>query len=192
MNKNITRGLAIAAIAPLALFGAIGSSNAAQGGDSFFGADVEQVGDVITMNCAHPDFAPGELGFRAKIKLEGAGTGADFDDIEKVRIRATDNQGDGAWENDDARVKNMTVEYYDFDKASFGDAEIDPVYSMKKAGKEVRDGLQSFNRDRDNVSYVEVTVKWKEAGDGDRESLTCGLWLDNAGYEFDEELLFTE
>lgn len=184
MHKNIIRGLAFGAVAPLALIGAVGSASAAEDWEP----KASQKGKVVKLTCDHPDFAADKLGFQAKIILERDGNGRNFDDIQKIRITATDNQGDGRWKDKHARVKSMEVRYYDFDRATFGDAELQPVVSKVMSGEKVRDGVKAFGQDRDNVSYVEVKVKWKAAGkSAERETLACGLFLDRYGYDWELE-----
>lgn len=166
MLKNVKRVLALTAVAPLAMVAMAGSASAAT---DF--AMPTQTGNVLTATCEHPD---GML-VQTIITLEGDGTGSDDNDIERVRVRATDNQGLNAYDDNDVKVQKIRVRYFHENDVEgyYGiDGFPDARYSKTSDSSDTRTGgVKVFKHENDNIGLVEVKVSWKV--NGDKETLVC-------------------
>lgn len=167
MLKTVKRALALTAVAPLAMVAMAGSASAAVDY-----ATTTQTGNLLTATCQHP------LGYLVQtiITLEGAGTGSDANDVERVRVRATDNQGLNAYDDNSVHVQKIRVRFFKED--SLGNIELNGFpkanYTKTADDSHTRDGgVKVFKHDSDNVGLIEVKVSWKV--NGDNETMVCNV-----------------
>lgn len=189
MKKSFKRGLAIAAVAPLAIIGVAGAAAADTDITEF-----NTIGAVAVANCVHDGYDEThdggsdeveELRVRLLGTLEDSGVGPDEDDIEMMSVTATDNQGDGMGANgfyeEHAKVSSITLKYYRFDDFD-GIAELPSATYKRTYTDSARDGKVTNTRDTDNVDLVLADVRWYsvgEAGGGEAERLRCFAFLND-------------
>lgn len=165
MNINIKRGLAIAAIAPLAVIATAGAAAAAPERADITNAN--KFGSQVSVFCEHPDES--DLYFRVKVDLEGNGTGSDHGDTDLVRVTSSDNGGQAGYNEPEARTKKIKV-------SMIRDGET--IASVTRSDSDVQnDGNRRFSIDKENVDLVRVQVWWTY--DSDAESAYCLFRLPN-------------
>ena len=166
MFRHVRRMAAVSALTPMAVVVAGGSATAAVD----MNPSTLKLYSTVSTTCFHPDFGPA-LGFRAKLDLEGNGTFArgDHDDVDSIRVVATDNQGYSEWNDDEVHVTKIAVWYFD--------DENDEILHRSASGHSTSyGGRRTFFADRDDVHEIRVKVWWSDAF-GDEETLSCRFTL---------------
>jgi hypothetical protein len=162
MKKSIKRGLAIAAVAPLAVVGFAGQAGAVVVGpqNALLVTD-----DIIQFECWHPANSL-NLGFQVRVFVEDFTDDYDFDDVTGVRVRASDDDGKGKYDNEDAHVSKVKVSLLQNYNVKASVTRSDHDFKS--------DGIRNFRIHKNNINQVRVQVWWSKAGEeGDPYTVAC-------------------
>lgn len=180
MNRSLKRTFAITAALPLAVIAAMGTAQA----DTDRRPDISINGVDVTAACWHDSIE--YFGFKMVITREGI-YGADTDDIDTVRVVATDaGSSDDSYDNyADAAAILTRVDLIRDDLQGVED-ETNLVHP---AFKTLADSSSGFSSDGDttldfsganNIKYVIGRVEWSQSDGGGPEVLVCTVKLPRA------------
>jgi hypothetical protein len=162
MNKTIKRGLAIAAVAPLALVGFAGSASAVVVEASNYQTLSD---DLVQFRCSHPNGSL-DLDMQVRVTVEDLNDSDDRMDVDNVRVRVSDDDGNGYYDNEDAHVSKIKVSLL---------RNFNTVASVTRSDHDVRsDGIRNFRINKDNINQIRVQTWWSAAGfEGDPYTVAC-------------------
>jgi hypothetical protein len=166
VNRIIKRGMTAAGLAPVAVVGMAGSAGAV-----VVTSAATQFENIVFANCSHPrDSLDLDISFR--ISLRGDGVGRQADDVRWMSVRASDDDGQGRFENEDAHVSKVQI-------TLLRNAELRGRVTRSDHDFR-RDGERYFAMTKDNISDVRVQVWWSKAGfEGDPYTVACLLDFDD-------------
>ncbi len=177
MHRVLTRTLMVGSVAPMVLLAVAGGASAES--DFDYG---NQDGDTIYASCSHDRIE--EFGYNVEIDLDGEGQAADSDDVEAVRVIASNNFSNEGFTRAGAQVSSLRVDLYrsDFTKID------EHVNQPRTPALTVTDSTNNFKADGDiirtadidNISYAVVRVDWSATPDAQGpETLTCTIKFPN-------------
>jgi len=178
MKKSIKRGLAIAAVAPLAFAATAGTAFAYQE------TEAEAVRISSTQYLADCDFGPENdrpRGFDFEVIIGVDSTYGDGrNDVNYVKVIAPDEDNDAQrFERDGAEVEAMRVTYEGY---------TDNTLYSALAHSGTTDGQHKFRGERDNVDTITVRVRWDEWNFSDEDRVAeCEINLPIDRFDDDDD-----
>lgn len=175
MNRVVKRILTVASVAPMVLM--VTAAGAQATTDFEYG----QLQDgAIVAECYNDNLE--NFGFAVAMDVDTDGDYADVDDVNDVRVSASNNVSTVGWERSGAQVSSVRVELY---RSEFSKID-DHTNQVRPAAFTVTDSTSNFTADGDvtrvaavdNVGYAVVKVEWSATPDGQGpEVLACTIKL---------------